>query len=309
MHQHNFRPQTANLQIPTKFDESFAQHRPIINQVDYTNRHTTLHDNLGSKILSENVVEHHVIINSIDRDLNTDSNKLRNINPFSFETTFGNNVRIPNISRHFKNIKYITLNSVLTPRTIEIDTTNAYPNTVVTMPYPANYLHIAPTNSTIVSPTAVASSTPYHDLENQSYLTLKIKELASNQIHNTSNFFGNDTFMLYPDLKLKESILWRPRISSIVYPTSDLANITKFTLKLFDDTNNQMFLYDNTGKNILTNNLGSVVQMNFNDFVISTNNMHITGFNYVDYTNTRMQVIYDFTFGVIENSLNTNVSY
>lgn len=132
----NFGPITTNsnhLNNSTNFNKAYNETNPIIEKINYANNGNLIHNNVGSEIMDESIVEYKIIIDSIDRDI-----KVYN-SPFDFVVKFGAQsngfVRYnsykngnltaensymkgapqPYINREFKNIKYIKLDTIVLP--------------------------------------------------------------------------------------------------------------------------------------------------------------------------------------------------
>lgn len=248
-------------------------------------------------MLNERIVERRVHINSADRDI------MRFPSPFNMQTSFGNSNIEPNIDEDLTNIKYITLNSVIVPRTIAIDT-----SLVIADPFnlPQN---IYPTSSLYsgTPPTAVNNSDPYHDLFFSSYLMLRIKELSTRNQMGSSSLFKRDTFMLILDQRLNDMCLFKPTRNTVIYPNSLLHNLNILTFELMDSKGKKIELVDHNGKKIIgqNNTISPDVPYDYNEYVRKYKDDNSS----VLHTDCSTQVIYDFTFGIIENELNTQTNY
>ena len=297
-----FTPTTPNMKNQfgnnantySNFTESFSTNKPLINAQDFRNKRDTLHDNIGKDLQTERVVDYKIQINSIDR------NPQMTPNPFDIRVSMGNSKNsFPNIKRKFENIKYITLNSVILPRTIAIDTSKINPDTTGPPPY-----DIYPTCSPIVIPHPEKPNSILHNLEHHPYLYLRIKEIGTNNNIGSNPLLEYDTFMIVPDQKLGDMYLWKAikgAATLSVYPNSKYENISQLSLSILDENGNVLTVYDQTGKNIIRRPLGSEVQEDFNEYVEKYKNNN----DLVKYTDNVTQVIYHFTFGVVENELNT----
>ena len=258
---------------------------PLIDKHDFTNKEKVIHNNLGDNLLSEHIIEYKIHINSSDR--NTSSHP----SPFKIKVPFGTSYPDPSISKKFKNVKYITLDSVIIPRTIAIDTTHI------------NEPNLYPTESAY-SNDAIIPTNKMTTLSNHRYLILKINELNSDNIIGTSILLDKDTFLLAPDITLGfDCVLWKPLHNyRIIYPNSLLHNINSLTFYLLDENGNDIHLVNQTGNKIIGTPI--VGSDDYNKFV--KNNESIAS---VEYTNGVTQVLYNLTFGVIETELNTNINY
>jgi len=314
-----FGPTTPNMisqmhhNMHNNFQQSFAPNREMIETTDYVNKRQVIHNNLNDKLLTERVVEYRILINSIDRDVKMFPS------PFDMKVSFGNNNVYPNITRKFKNIKYVTLNSIMTPRTIAIDTSKTIPETplpvvppppppVPPLPAPIDYRNLYPTSSIYAQPPlvpALPTNDVMNNLENRPFLIVRAKELDSDNVLGTSPLYDSDTFILIADQKIGDMYRWKPQRTTTVYPNSLLTNLNQLTLSLLDESGKKLNIVDQVGNNIIGKNINIYVPYDFNGYVAKYSDEN----KYVDYTNRMTQVIYDFTFGVIENELNTQINF
>lgn len=274
--------------------QSFATPNTLIDRPDFTNRGNVIHNNLGEKLLSETVVEYKMHFNSADRNFSYYPS------PFNMKIEFGSSLRAPYITRKFENIKYISLDTIVLPRTIEIDTTNG----TATPPYlyPAGTSY-SPGGG---APAPVAVSNTMNILDKHRFLIVKIVELTTNRTLGTSPLFDRDTFVIVPDYDSGfDNWVWKPLHNSrVLYPNSQLHNISELTFQLLDENGNQLGLFDATGTNILTTATANLDNKTYNTYV--NDNSSVAS---VAYTNGVTQVWYNLTFGVIENELNTSTNY
>lgn len=292
----NIRNQAnSNFNMHTSLRESFTPNNPLIEPPGFPNQKQTLHNNLDDKILAERVTDYRIQISSADRDTQTSPNL------FNMKASFGNNAVLPNIKRKFKNIKYVSLNSVMTPRTIAIDTSN------MTGLIPDTGYNIYPTASPLYTPAPEPPSTMFYNLEYRPFLILRSKELETQNDIGTNPLIDKDTFILIPDQRLKDMILWKPRRTTIVYPTSLLNTLSLLSLVLMDERGQSLSIYNHTGDEIITGTMVTIdsIPYTYNDYIDAYKTVNDT----VSYTDAVTQVIYDFTFGIQENELNTLVSY
>lgn len=137
----NFQQVSYNQQSEiTRFDQAYAQNKPMIDQQLFVNGKNMCHNNLNNNLLAENVTEYTIDIDSSDRDITVYPN------PFKYNVIFapvtnGSVVRreewvdprnksagmrvveevyqgppSPYIRKQFKNVKYIRLESVSLPK-------------------------------------------------------------------------------------------------------------------------------------------------------------------------------------------------
>ena len=275
-------------------NQAFSVNTPLISAPDFENKRQTLHDNLGDKLFGERVVEYRALISSSDRDIK------KYPSPFKMQVSFGNTNSTPNIDEYLTNVKYVTLNNVFVPRTVAIDTTQINLTAI-----PPVYT-IYPTSSHLTGtpPTASDPSWLLDNLGFRPFLMLKIKELDDKHMMGTNPLFQRDSFMIVPDQKIGDMMIYKPKRSTIIYPNSLLKNLSMLTLNLLDENGSDINIVDQSGNKIIGKNISSSVTMDLNAYFDKYKDDR-----YVAYTNDVTRVIYDFTFGVIENELNTNTTY
>ncbi len=276
------------------FRETYAQPTTLIDRPDFVNRGNVIHNNMGPNLLSEHVMEYKIHIDSSDR--NTDNFP----SPFKMKVTFGlaKSYQEPLIAKKFKNIKYITLDSIILPRTVAIDTSKINDDPVILYPTDSTY----PTTAPVV---ATGASGKSNVLTNHKFIVVRIEELCSDKNVGTSNLLDRDTFAFIPDTSLGlDSVLWKPMHNNrVIYRNAQLFNISSLTITILDENGNQIVLVDENGNKIIGTNMVD----SDSDYIkyISDNISEES----VAYTNTVTQVILNFTFGVIENELNTLTNY
>lgn len=283
----NAMPQQMQQQMQQygKIEKAFQQNTPLIDRNDFTNKSNVLHNNLGEKIMAEYVNEYKIHINSIDRNVRESSN------PFQFKTYFGLNSNYPLISQKFKNIKYVTLDSVLLPRCISVVITEDD--------------EIYPAGSTYVTD-PVAPTGKFDILENYKYLIVKIDELSTSNNLGTSSLLSSDTFMIMYDFSLGyDSAYWKPvHNNRVIFQNSALGTISRFTISLLDPQGNVIKLINNNDRRDLIgpNNFTDGTVKYFTYLENNTSDQTV-------YTNSTEQVEINLTFGVVENELNTQQIY
>jgi hypothetical protein len=269
------------------FNNFTKQNDNLIDRPDFVNRGGVIHNNLGDKLLAEHVSEYKIHIASSDR--NTDSHR----SPFAMKVYFGSGLKDPSISRKFKNIKYISIDSIVLPRTIAIDVSNVNINGNI---YPCESAYSSIARNSVSSLTT---------LKNHKFIVVKINELSSNKNLGTSNLLDSDTFAFVPDYCMgSDNVMWKPMHNNRnIYPNSILHNISSLTITVYDEYGNVLSLVDHNGNKIIGKNI-SGINFDYIDYV--SNESDNTS---VAYTDNVTQVIYNFTFGVIENELNTQTNY
>lgn len=305
--QFNYSPTTPHIQnqmntgIYNNFNTAFSHNTPLIDANNYSNKKQLLHNNMGEKIFNERVTEYKIIMSSLDRD------RKKFPSPFYMQVSFGNANVYPNIEESMTNVKYVTLNSIIVPKTFAIDTTKINTST--------NIYDILPLQSIFGDKPNCDSSNPEHLFYNigiKPFLLVKIKELDDSHLMGTSPMYQRNTFMMTPDQRVGDSIIYKPKRSSIIYPNSQLKNLSMFTLTILDEYGKEIYLVNENGNKIINQNIISNNNVNVNVNINLNYNQYVEKYEdnkYVKHTDNTMNIIYDFTFGVIENELNTLTSY
>jgi len=230
-----------NNQI-SNFKNSYTSNTPLIEKQDFRNQNNMIHNNVGNNVLTENVVEYAIHMDSSDRNINIYPNQ------FKFSVHF-NDTTSPNIDRQFKNIKYIRLENIILPHVYNIDSSNISTNTTYTD----------------------ASGNRFSDnddyvMTNNKFLLLKIKELANDRVLSTNNIVRSDTIKLYYDVTLNKFYdSWTTNQNSFVYTNGNLENVKRLSFELFDPEGNQIYVIGNINnildKTLLTCPLNKYTQM------------------------------------------------
>ena len=295
--QFNYGPNTPHIQnqmntgMYNNFNKAFMHNTPLIDANNYNNKNQLLHNNLGEKIFNERVVEYKIIMSSVDRD------KKKFPSPFHMQVSFGNANVCPNIEESMTNVKYVTLNSIIVPKTFAVDTTKIENDTY----------DILPLDSIFGGGNFCDNSNPEHlfySIGIKPFLLVKIKELDDSHLMGTSPMYQRNTFMMTPDQRIGDSIIYKPKRASIIYPNSQLKNLNMFTLTILDECGKEIYLVNESGNKIINQNIKQNVNLNYNQYVEAHEDN-----KYVKHTDKTMNIIYDFTFGVTENELNTLTSY
>lgn len=241
------------------FPNAYQQNRPFIEQPNFTNNNNTLHNNLNNNLLSEQIVDYYVNIDSDDRKLDVYPN------PFEYTVSFNplgksidkttrfkkNNINInteypetpaPVISKHFKNVKYVKLDKVLLSKhvfvkyiitqTINITGTGAV--SVSTIIDKQNCNPLSPSCTVCCSTNCCCTLS-----NNTKYVLLKVKELETYHVYSTNTLTSDNSFVLYVDKTLgNNNNLWFPTYGSCVYPDTLLNNINRLTIEFYDKNGN-----------------------------------------------------------------------
>lgn len=254
----------------------------MIDRPDWINRGNVIHNNMGQSLLSEHLMEYKIHVDSADRDTTTYPS------PFKMKVAFGlaKNSQAPLLPRTFKNIKYITLDSIILPRTLAIDLSNVDADII----YPAGSTY----------PTLMPAPVPNKSsiLENHKYIIVKIDELSTEKNMGTSTLLDRDTFAFIPDTDLGlDSVLYKPMHNNrVIYQNGFLSNVSSLTISVLDEYGNLLKLIDETGANINYNDYNEYIKNNLSEESVA-------------YTNSVSGVTYNFTFGVIENEMNVLTNY
>lgn len=274
----------------TKFNNAFNVNSPLIHKIDHSNNDMLLHNNVGSNVLGENVVEYKIIIDSLDRDIKIYPD------PFSFIVKFGqsgNNIMksksnrdgikmapppTPYINREFKNVLFIKLETVILPHNCNVVFENDC------------YVH---SNS----------------LLDDRYVNLIIDNLEPNTIFTTSdNSSREDPFtgkIIVPPtpfaIILPDKLISRyhysgtPYYGSKSFRASQLGNISQLNIKF---TTSQGFP-------LKFNNLYS-----YNDLLIAENAGKAIPLTDIRHPlNIKNQISMSFIIGVVECQIQTNTKF
>jgi len=282
--------QFTTYQNMSKINQAYSQNTPLIDKQNFNNQNNTLHNNLSDKLNNEYVMEYKISLYSEDR------NRKEYPSPFNFVV---NCKKL--LQRDFENIKYITLDSILLPRTYAIDTTHVvYDNDNNASG------NIYPTSSDY-SPDAEPSNSIMTTLKNHKYLILNIDEIENNETNlDTNRKEPSKTFILYKDKHCgMDSELWKPIHSTIVYQSSTPLNVSKLTIRIFDENGKELNLVDEEGNKITPTYNSYNNNFHYNAYVKE----HKYNNESVAYTDTVSQVSVFLVFGIIKQELATLVSH
>lgn len=109
------------------FNQAFKPNEPIIERTNFINQNNMIHNNMKEHILKQDIIEYNIDIDSITR------NQTIYPNPFDYNVSFTTSSTTlktknhflvfdnsPNISRTFKNVKYIRVNCVNLPKCYDL---------------------------------------------------------------------------------------------------------------------------------------------------------------------------------------------
>lgn len=270
----------------SQFDSSYLPNPTFINPYDFTNTGGVLHNNLGQKTMSEYLTEYKIHIDTKDRDI------VAFPSPFKTKVYFG---KSDGIARKFENVKFVTLDSIILPKTNCVDISHiAEPNI-----YPSNSNYVA---GILDGPNILSV------LAKRRNLYLRIEELESENNLGTSSLLENNTFILVEDCCAGiDSHVWKPVHNTIIYKNSSLQKLNKLTLVLYDEYGNELKVYDQVGNQIIGKNMTGFAG-DYNTFIYGNPDLDIPStldIDSVKYTNNIMQVQYNFTFGQFNTELTT----
>lgn len=263
------------------FNKNFQNNCNLIGKTDYKNKNNTIHNNLADNLLTEQVVDYYINIDSLDRKI------LAYPSPFNFVVSFGgvgqsverdkkgNDIVFeatpaPIIDRSFRNVKFIKLDYVILPRTLTVKFNNTTSNST--------------SGNNCV---CLLSNDEENALTKYKFIMLRIKEIASDRILGTNSNISADTFILYPDKIMgRDHIMWLSTWSNRIYKTSLLANIDRLTIELLDPEGNILQVYDTDG---------NIINLNSDKRIEQIKN--------------QLQVNIAMIFGVLENDMATNPKF
>jgi len=197
-------------------------------------------------------------------------------NPHKFTVSLGQTgTKIsPYIDRAFKNIKYVKLNFVILPR-----------NNLYDIVVSDGFRTYTPT----ISGTFMAQ---------YRYLLLRIKEITNQKTISTGNNLKNDCFMLVRETYDSDAIsdVWRVVQNTRIFNDTDLRNLTKLTVELFDTNGNQIILRSTDGT--------TIAPISSTDI----NSPNSSQTNFGNYTNS-IEMSLNIELGVCEAELNIPYQY
>lgn len=270
--------QAYNQSMMSNYNQAYVQNTQLIGKMNFENQHNMIHNNVSDNVLNEYVMEYSIKIDSRDR------NRRAFQSPFNMRVLYGNSSEpTPLIERKFENVKYITLDSVILPRTLALD--------VGQIP------DLYPTES-IYGTNVATSSDVMHTLKNHPYLILMTDNIEGSSFVGTSRNLQKDRFTLLYDSDLGiDSTLWKPVHSTIVYPNSSLFNLNRMPLVLCDEYGIELRLYDESGTDIMNVDFGGI---GYTEYVENNG-----GVKSIRHTDRATQVVYNFTVGVVQNEIST----
>ena len=243
----NFKPITSNNPVkgPSNYDSAFQESHPIINRHDYRNQYNTLHNNLADNVINEHVTEYRVNIDARDRDANTFPN------PFNFTVTFappsrqaikekvlidpnnpskGKTLKTtyidgtpePSISRKFRNVKYVKVESMVLPKYFKI-----------------------------VNDSGTYGIDGSESVDEDRFIVLEIPELRNNNNFGT-NVHTENGFIVFPDRIYNTIFTGMTFYANRVFDDNALGNIDRLTFKIKNSWGEQyeLKIVDPTGNTL-----------------------------------------------------------
>lgn len=267
-------------QMGGNFNNAFNRHNQLISKPDFSNDGKLLHNNMGDHLHDLKIVEYKITIHTKDRDV------LKMPSPFKIKIPCNNVTESFSIKNKLNKIKYVTLDSVILPKSTAIDISDVSNSNL----YPADSRFTSGIQSSV---------NQFTTLKNNRYLILKVKELSNSRNLGTSSLIDRDTFILQEKHCMGiDGSLWQPLHSTVIFPSSNPFELKELTMTLYDDDENELKIVGHDGSNIMTSNINGTSKT-FNEFV--ANNLNVQS---VAYTNKVTQVVFNFTIGHIENEMN-----
>jgi len=195
--------QTRPNQGLFNFETAFTEHKPIIERPNFKNQNRLLHNNVGKIIISEQIREYRVNINSADRNITTYPNQ------FNFKVLFGGTgVNTPIIPRAFKNVKYIKLDEVRLPKAFHIEESG--------------------------DEWVISTDTDYQFI-NEMYIVVKIPELGRSNVYGTRSSLSDNSFVLIYDKVLGAYYtLYLTSNNIYTYPDDGLIDLNNMSIQLMN---------------------------------------------------------------------------
>ena len=294
----NTQQNMAQNPMMSKFSEAYAPRPVLIEPINYTNPNNLLHNNVAPTVLDEHIVEYKINIDSLDRDIavfpdpfcfnvdfNASASELerneRTVNgQYMTTTTKYKGSPAPIISREFRNVKYVKLDSIVLPQ----------------------YSNVIEVNNTWIRD-------PDSYLVDDRFVTLQIDQLNNNdRVYSTydSNCRldenGNVILppqpfgIIYPDTKLGNIYYTgTPYNANRIYNNSALGNISRLDIKFFDGC----------GMPLKFDNLYTAKELAAAE--IANNPIPVTDIRHP--LNKKHQLHMTLIIGVAESQINTNTKY
>jgi len=195
--------QTRANQGLFNFESAYTEHKPIIERPSFKNPNRLLHNNVGKIMLSEQIREYRINIDSADRNITTYPNQ------FNFRVSYGGvGVNTPIIPRVFKNVKYIKLDEVRLPKAFHIEESGG------------NWI--------------ISTSTDYQFI-NEMYVIIKIPEIGRSNVYGTRSSLSDNSFVLIYDKILGAYYtIYLTSNNVYTYPDDGLIDLNNMTIQLMN---------------------------------------------------------------------------
>lgn len=235
----------------------------LLGQPDYKNQNNMLHNNVGERVLMEQVMDYKLIIDASLKDYS------RKPEPFKFVVKFnGIEPKKKDISYTYNNItysypKYVAddiVEEIIDKKTGEvidtITTAGFIGDTDVVIDRVFKNIKSICINS-LIMPKYISYITDSSSSDiggyvsdgvklaksNYKYLLLKIDELENNRCFSNNKAYGNQSFIMKLDDDLCcHNNIWVPISNSmIIYPDSNLMTLSRLTVEICDDKGNRLY--------------------------------------------------------------------
>jgi hypothetical protein len=107
---------TGSMSNGGNFVQTFKQATPLIDPIDYRNKNNLLHNNVGDVVLTDNIMEYRINIDSFDRNVELYPN------PFNFIVKFNNGEfsQWGIIPLTLLNVQYVKIETIILPIFINV---------------------------------------------------------------------------------------------------------------------------------------------------------------------------------------------
>jgi len=298
-----------NMNNMNNYNMSFQPNQNVIPVDNFTNLNNLIHNNLNTNVFTESVMDTCLHVDSNDRDTATYSNpfkfivslggagtssdKVFDTTTQTYKTVNYTGVPGPRIEKSFRNIKYFQIDRVFFSKSIK------FGRIIPDAGAPAVFDYIPIIDTKGINQGAISKK--------YRYLVVRIKELDNNRVCSTNTNVSDDSFIIYRDRDLGgcDAEIWVAAQPKRVYLKSALKNLDRLTIEIVDNNGNQI---QNT---FIAGSLGTEAP-NIGLFVADETAVE-TPIPLTELTNAtrsdQYQLAFQFTVGLYENELNTNVNY
>lgn len=292
----NFLPTSSNNPIfsnsntqQNNYNKAFKQNNQFIAPINYQNQNNLLHNNVGERVLDENIIEYRINVDSADRDTSYYKDPFTytiKFNPVSSQTIQGVNYSgtpAPHIVRDFRNVKYIKLESIVLPRYQFIE-------------------NVSDDNFELQNSSA-------SHLFDDRFVIMEIDELksAESRVYGTNVHLTNSFSCIIPD-KLISTYFYTglPYLGNRYYKDNNLQNINKLTIRFKDSYGNPIKIKEVSGDTVVNTDPLAIKQED-GTYELDGETIEITDVRHP--LNEAHQHHFSLVIGVIEADINTNVKY